>query len=823
MSDGSIKFDTKIETDTLKEQLAIIKKEITKTNKEIAKTEGKIADLNNKKNNEIVGSVKNKIQADINKEIEKLSALQKQFQDQTNEQTMLMNEKGMVDKKIAEITRYEKEISKVQNRFNALQERSMTMKELGSDKGKPFAKLQIEIERTKKKLDDLIAKKQIAEGGWTEGPKTLKDKLLGIVDSIKNFGSEVNKKHFNTLADDQNKTIPVTDKLGKSFIKLGTMFKLMIVRMVLRGVINGIKEGFNNLIQYSTKTQSSMNQLVSSFTYLKNSLATAFAPLLNIIAPIFSRIIDYIARTISVLSQLIALLTGAKTFTRAVKTQEKYGKALGGSAKQAKKLNKELDNQTAHIDELNVINEDSNLDDPDVGGGGGGSNVGNMFEEVPVDMKLPTWLDGIIARLKELKDLFIKGFFEGLGDLKPKLDDIKNSFKSIGQSLKEIFTNVNLVNAFNKMLDSIALNLGRIGGSVGNIGLSMGQGIVGGFANALERSKNFLTEKISNIFNNTSIIADTLGVFAMDLAQFFSVLGSDSAKELIGGIITGITTRIVFLFDLVYGAFTQILKLIGDIIHENIDGLTITFQSIIDMLAKLVNSILDVWKITLLPFITWISSIFAPLFKWAFDMVGIAIDTTLKLFINTVTAITQILGGLIDFISGVFTGDWDRAWKGVQNIFRGIWNGIVGALETALNWIINAINTISFTVPNWIPFFGGNYVGFELSPVSLGRLPMLAEGTVVPKTSGMFAAILGDNNKETEIVSPLSTMKQAVKEALNENGNYTNERMLGELQEIVILMQRLVTKEVKVEINDREVAKANDSGKEINGLRLGNI
>ena len=50
------------------------------------------------------------------------------------------------------------------------------------------------------------------------------------------------------------------------------------------------------------------------------------------------------------------------------------------------------------------------------------------------------------------------------------------------------------------------------------------------------------------------------------------------------------------------------------------------------------------------------------------------------------------------------------------------------------------------------------------------RMPRLATGTVVPPRAGEFAAILGDNKRETEVVSPLSTMKQALKEALEESG-----------------------------------------------------
>lgn len=68
----------------------------------------------------------------------------------------------------------------------------------------------------------------------------------------------------------------------------------------------------------------------------------------------------------------------------------------------------------------------------------------------------------------------------------------------------------------------------------------------------------------------------------------------------------------------------------------------------------------------------------------------------------------------------------------------------------------------------------GGYGGRSAYPMSAYaavpyRMPMLATGTVVPPRAGMFAAILGDNNRETEVVSPLSTMKQALKEALAES------------------------------------------------------
>ena len=44
------------------------------------------------------------------------------------------------------------------------------------------------------------------------------------------------------------------------------------------------------------------------------------------------------------------------------------------------------------------------------------------------------------------------------------------------------------------------------------------------------------------------------------------------------------------------------------------------------------------------------------------------------MFTGLVDGIKQILGGIIEFLTGVFTGDWDRAWNGVKDIFKGVWN-----------------------------------------------------------------------------------------------------------------------------------------------------
>ena len=121
-------------------------------------------------------------------------------------------------------------------------------------------------------------------------------------------------------------------------------------------------------------------------------------------------------------------------------------------------------------------------------------------------------------------------------------------------------------------------------------------------------------------------------------------------------------------------------------------------------------------------------------------------------------------------------------------------NGIIGMFEKMINWVADGLNGMSFSIPDWVPGLGGEKFGINIPRANFGRvsIPRLAQGTVVPPNKE-FMAVLGDNTKEHEIVSPVSTIKQAVAEVLaqaNIGGGF-NGRI-----------------EVPVIIDGREVARA---------------
>lgn len=136
----------------------------------------------------------------------------------------------------------------------------------------------------------------------------------------------------------------------------------------------------------------------------------------------------------------------------------------------------------------------------------------------------------------------------------------------------------------------------------------------------------------------------------------------------------------------------------------------------------------------------------------------------------------NILGGLIDFITGVFTGDWTKAWEGIKKVFKGIWNGIVMILESAVNLIIKGVNwligKLNSLLENSLLAKGLDLIGVEfhgIPQIPPVKIPRLATGAVIP-SNREFLAVLGDQKSGTNIETPLATMVQAFKQALAESG-----------------------------------------------------
>lgn len=223
-----------------------------------------------------------------------------------------------------------------------------------------------------------------------------------------------------------------TKALGGFLSSLKRIALYRAVRFAISQLTQGIKDGINNLYNYSALMggtfANSMNSLATNAQYLKNSVGAMAAPLINALAPAIDFVISKVVALFNILNQLFARLTGSKTYTAAKKVAATYSGAAKDAAstasKAAKKAADEIKRYTLGFDELNILG-DKNKDSSGSGGGGGGGGTpdyGSMFEELPIDNSISEFAD-------KLKEAFEAGDWKELGTI------LGNKFNEIVDSI----------------------------------------------------------------------------------------------------------------------------------------------------------------------------------------------------------------------------------------------------------------------------------------------------------------------------------------------------------------------------------------------------
>lgn len=215
-----------------------------------------------------------------------------------------------------------------------------------------------------------------------------------------------------------------TSGLGKLFNSMKRIAMYRAIRFMFAQLTQAMKEGINNLYQYSNLMggtfAQSMDRLATSGQYLKNSLGAMAAPIINALAPAIDFVIDKIATLLNYINMLFARLSGASVFTAAKKNAVSYGDSLTKAGGSAAKAAKEIRDATTGIDELNIIMQKN---DDAGGGGGGGADYGSMFEELPIDNSVSEFAD-------KLKQAFESADWKALGTI-------------IGDKVNEVIDGVN--------------------------------------------------------------------------------------------------------------------------------------------------------------------------------------------------------------------------------------------------------------------------------------------------------------------------------------------------------------------------------------------
>lgn len=205
----------------------------------------------------------------------------------------------------------------------------------------------------------------------------------------------------------------------------------------------------------------------------------------------------------------------------------------------------------------------------------------------------------------------------------------------------------------------------------------------------------------------------------------------------------------------------------------------------------------------------WLQNIFNMDFSKSFGSLGDIMNAYVANVKNIFGDIKNIFGGLIDFITGIFSGDWEKAWNGIIDTFSGIFslladvakaplnlvigfiNGLITGVQKGINAIVKSVNKLSFKVPKWVPGIGGEDFGFNLQEANFSKIPYLAQGGYVKPNTPQLAMI-GDNRHQGEIVAPEDKIYAQAYKAVEAVMSKTNEALESKLDMIIQLLMQIL-------------------------------
>ena len=225
--------------------------------------------------------------------------------------------------------------------------------------------------------------------------------------------------------------------------------------------------------------------------------------------------------------------------------------------------------------------------------------------------------------------------------------------------------------------------------------------------------------------------------------------------------------------------------------QEKGDAIATVFYGIRDVIAKVWSAVSPVLQV--------MKDCFAETFA------GIG-----RVVMQVLGAVLEGLAGVTEFLAGVFTGDWKRAWNGLVLFLKSTVNALIGLLNAmlvkltaTLNAVVSAVSRLKFTVPQWVPGIGGETFQIPMKTFQAPQIPYLAKGAVLPANKP-FLAMVGDQHHGTNIEAPLSTIQEAVAAVMEE---YSAANMAGHSATVAVLRE-ILEAVLGIEIGDDVIAGA---------------
>ena len=501
---------------------------------------------------------------------------------------------------------------------------------------------------------------------------------------------------------------------------------------------------------------------------------------------LLNKLMGYLISAANAFSAFMATVFGAPETT--AKAQEAQAAAIGDAAEaesdlasNTKKATAELKRQTAGIDELNVL-QGSPTENAGASAGAGTPAI------VPITVSTgsagTSQIEGSISKIRKL--------FEDLAnDIKkkfaPSIDAWGKAFKGLDGPARQALESIQK-SAANLMDGTIVPVKDYILGTwIPDIVNSFSQNFAPMFSDILGFAFQECASEFEHMCTQINKLTQDLFIPALELCRnvvtdMWDSIGSTWAEhgEDILAMMWTLHDGLREIWDKIYdGIIHPVLEHIQEALALLWDNhLKPLWDELTEFFASLVECVLTLWNNAIQPFISYLVDTLAPIVTDVINTIVYVIGAIVSTVVDVIKAVVKALRGVLDFITGVFSGDWKKAWSGIRTAFSAVWNAIWSVFKGVINLIIDGLNAlwrglysaiagVVNGVGSIVEKIGdaiGKDWGFGI-PTNPPVIPKLAQGAVIPPNR-QFLAVLGDQKSGTNIEAPLDTIKQAVAEVL---------------------------------------------------------
>ena len=593
-------------------------------------------------------------------------------------------------------------------------------------------------------------------------------------------------------------------KADKYMDRFSRRVKGLVRRVFVFGLI---VQGLRSVREWLGKAVKTNDQATKAIARLKGALLTLAQPLLQVLIPAFTTFVELVTKIVTAIGRVMSQLFGT-TYEQSQKAAESLyneSDALDKTGKSAKKATKSL----AAFDEINRLSGSEDAKDKDKLAPDFSSGPELSDKKAKGILGLITSIGALLLGLK-LSDTLIGGLKTALGlaiAFQGALQFISNLLRAWSSGLD--WSNLlGMLLGAAALVAGLALAFGKVGAAIGLIItgiMEMVAGIHDADVNGWNL-KNTLLTIAGLISSGLGISLLTKSWIPLIIAGILSVVlaitvATGHGKELI----ESLKTVVLGFKDFFVGLFEgDLIAAIGGL-KTAFDGLKGVAYAVLDSFRDMTNNLLSLLEYVCGKIGLDISGIIQIAKNYVTNLFAILKDAVS----GNVDAFVRVWQGIIEFISGTFSQDWEMAWTGIKDILAGVLNGIITLFENATNLCRNNINSIldlmqeltSFKLPDWLGGF--EFKGINIPRLDKIKLPRLATGAVIPPNRE-FLAVLGDQKQGNNIEAPESAIEAAVARGMAQygSGNQTAILKIGEqeLGRIIFKLNKDQTQRVGIKV-----------------------